>query len=369
MAGTERDGSRGGLIFAAALAAVAVSTVREVRRPPGTERPRPAQPALRDPGSSPAGRDRGRSADRPSEIPANGWKDILWRTWSEIGEDRVLAVGAGVAFYALLAIFPAVTAFVSLYGLFADPASVNEHLSAVRGVLPAEATTLLAEQMQRLAATSGDTLGLGFLVGLGIALWSANAGMKAMFDALNVAYGETEKRGFFALNALTLFFTLGAILFLIAAAAAVVVVPIVLGFVGLGGMTETLVKIARWPVLLVLVALGIAVLYRYGPSRARARWRWVTWGSALAAILFVAVSLGFSWYVENFGGYDETYGSLGAVVVFMTWIWLISVVVLVGAELNAEIEHQTARDSTTGPERPLGTRGAEMADTVGIASS
>lgn len=308
---------------------------------------------------------RGRSAETPSEVPARGWKDILWRTWEEVQRDRVLAVAAGVTFYGLLAIFPFLTAFVSLYGLVADPATVQDHLQTLSGVLPGAAMEIVGGQMQRLAENDDQALGAGFVIGLLIALWSANAGMKAVFDALNVAYDEDEKRGFVALNAVSFFFTLGAIAFILVAIAALVVVPVVLQWVGLGQQAELLIRLARWPILLLLVAVGIAMLYRYGPSRERARWRWITWGAALASVLFIIVSIGFGIYAANFTDYNETYGSLGAVIAFMTWIWLTSTVVLLGAELNAEIEHQTVRDTTTGRPRRRGQRGAVMADTVG----
>jgi membrane protein len=228
---------------------------------------------------------------------------------------------------------------------------------------------VIGEQVKRIASKGDTTLGFTFFTGLGIALWSANAGMKAMFDALNVAYGETEKRSFIRLNLMSLGFTLGAIAFLLVLIAAVVVLPIALKFVGLGDATETIISLARWPALFVCVIAGLAVLYRYGPSRADAKWRWVTVGSVLAAVVWMLTSMAFSWYVSNFGNYNETYGSLGAVVGFMTWIWLSTTIVLVGAELNAEMEHQTARDSTTGPEKPLGARGARMADDVGTAQA
>lgn len=279
--------------------------------------------------------------------------------------DRVLAVAAGVTFYGLLAIFPFLTAFVSLYGLVADPATVQDHLQTLSGVLPGAAMEIVGGQMQRLAENDDQALGAGFVIGLLIALWSANAGMKAVFDALNVAYDEDEKRGFVALNAVSFFLTLGAIAFILVAIAALVVVPVVLQWVGLGQQAELLIRLARWPILLLLVAVGIAMLYRYGPSRERARWRWITWGAALASVLFIIVSIGFGIYAANFTDYNETYGSLGAVIAFMTWIWLTSTVVLLGAELNAEIEHQTVRDTTTGRPRRRGQRGAVMADTVG----
>ncbi len=310
---------------------------------------------------------RGREADTPSAIPARGWKDIAWRVYAEINDDRVVTVAAGVTFYVLLALFPGVGALVALYGLFADAATINDHLATMAGILPSGALEVIGDQIKRITAEGNTTLGLTFFIGLAVSLWSANAGMKAIFDALNIVYDEVEKRSFVRLNALSLTFTAGAIMFLLAAMGAMVVLPIVLDYVWLGQAAEVAARILRWPALLVAVMFGLSVLYRYGPSRAAARWRWVTWGSVLAAILWIAVSMLFSWYAANYGNYNKTYGSLGAVIGFMTWIWISTIVILAGAELNSEMEHQTARDTTTGPEKPLGARGATMADTVGAA--
>jgi membrane protein len=312
-------------------------------------------------------RDRGREADTPSAIPARGWKDIAWRIYAEITDDRLAAVAAGVSFYALLAIFPAIGAVVALYGLFADAATINDHLAGLAGVVPGGALDVVSDQIKRIAAEDNTKLGLAFFVGLAVSLWSANAGMKAIFDALNIVYDEVEKRSFVKLNALSLTFTLGAILFLLVAIGAIGVLPIVLDYIWLGQTAEALLKILRWPALFVAVMLGLALLYRYGPSRSTPRWRWVTWGSALAALVWIVVSMLFSWYAANYGSYNETYGSLGAVIGFMTWIWISTIVILAGAELSSEMEHQTARDTTTGPEKPMGARGATMADTVGAA--
>jgi membrane protein len=312
--------------------------------------------------------DRGRSADTPSEIPVRGWKDILVRTYGEIGEDRVIAIAAGVTFYVLLAIFPAIAALVSLYGLFADPQTISTHLKDAGAVLPGGAVDIIGEQINSLVAQGGKTLGVTVLTGLAISLWSANAGIKALIDALNVVYGEKEKRGFFKLNALSLTFTVGIIAFMLLAMGAMVALPIVLDHVGLGRITEVVIKLARWPVMFLVVGFGIALLYRYGPSRDTAKWRWITWGSALAALVWIVASILFSWYATNFGSYNKTYGSLGAAIGFMTWIWISTIVILLGAELDAEMEHQTARDTTEGPPRPLGARGAKMADTVGEAA-
>jgi membrane protein len=313
--------------------------------------------------------DRGRAADSPTEVPAKGWKDILWRTYEDANKDRILAVAAGVTYFGILALFPAITALVSMYGLFADAITINDHLATLSGIMPAGATEIIGEQVKRIASQGGGTLGFAFFFGLALALWSANAGMKAMFDALNVAYDEEEKRGFFSLNLRSLTFTLGAIVFILLAVGAIVVIPVVLNFVGLGAVAEWLLWLARWPALLAGVVLGLAVLYRYGPSRDKAEWKWLTPGSVVAAVLWLIASMLFSWYVANFGSYNETYGSLGAAIGFMTWMWLSTTIVLLGAELNAEIEHQTAKDTTAGPDRPLGRRGAEVADTLGEAKA
>jgi membrane protein len=271
-----------------------------------------------------------------------------------------------VTFYALLAIFPGIAALVAIYGLIADPSTIGQHLSDLSGVLPGGATDIIGDQLQSLTSQPPGKLGFAFLFGVAVSLWSANAGMKALFDALNVVYGEEEKRSFLKLNAVSLAFTLGALLFMVFALAVIAVLPAVIGYLGLSNAAEWLVSIGKWPILLIGVAL--AVIYRYGPSREKPQWRWVTWGSAAVAIAWLVMSILFSWYAANFGSYNKTYGSLGAVIGFMTWMWLSSTVVLLGAELDAEMEHQTARDTTTGPEKPLGRRGAQAADTVGQAS-
>ena len=311
---------------------------------------------------------RGRSADTPSQIPAQGWKDILLRVYHGISEDRILLVAAGVTFYLLLSIFPGIAALFSIYGLFANPADIAGHLD-VANVAPSGALDVLREEMTRLASNGGTTLGLGFLVSLAVSLWTTNSGVSAIFDALNIVYEEKEKRGVVRFYLTTLTFTLASIVFIILAITVVVLLPVVLNFIPLPGGTDLLVKIARWPILFVLTALALAALYRYGPSRAEARWRWITWGSAFATVVWIAASVLFSWYVASFGSYNKTYGSLGAIIGFMTWIWISIIVVLVGAKLDAEMEHQTVRETTAGQPKPLGRRGARMADTVGPAQA
>ena len=306
---------------------------------------------------------RGRAARRPGEIPPRGWKDIVWRTWREFNQDRIPAVAGGVSFFGLLALFPALGAFVSLYGLFADVGAAREQLNILAGVLPRDVLAFVADQMVRLAGAEGPKLGVAFGISLLVSIWSANAGMKALFDGLNIAYEETEKRGFIKLNLISLGFTFGALLFAALSFSAVIAAPVVLALLHLDG--ELTLAVLRWPLLLTAMVGGLALLYRFGPSREHARWRWLTWGSVASAVLWLVVSMLFSWYVGAYAHYDRIYGSLGAVVGFMTWSWLTTIVVLFGAELNSEMEHQTAVDTTTGKPVVMGLRGAKMADTLG----
>jgi membrane protein len=310
---------------------------------------------------------RGREAETPEQIPARGWQDILWRVVWSISADRILSTSGGVAFFALLAVFPGVAAIVSLYGLFADASTIGSHLTLLSGILPGGVLALIAEQITLIARQENETLGAAFTVGLLVALVSANSGVAALFDALNVVYDEKEKRSLVRFYATTFLFTLAGIVFVILAISAVVVLPLVLKFVGSATITERLMSILRWPILLIALVVSLGFIYRYGPSRREARWRWVTWGSIVAALLWIAASMLFSWYVATFDSYNKTYGSLGAGVGFMMWLWISAVTVLLGGELNAEMEHQTARDTTQGTPKPLGSRGAMMADHVGRA--
>lgn len=304
----------------------------------------------------------GEDANHPTEIPARSWWDILKRAFAEISADRVLAVAAGVAFYALLATVPAITAFVSLYGLVADRSTIIEHLAMLDALLPASAVDMLREQAARIVGAGEAKLSLALAFSLALSLWSANAGMKAMFDSLNVAYDEDETRGFFRLNATSLLFTLGALVFAMLAIAAIAVAPAILSFFYLGPWASWIIWLGRWPLIFLALMLGLALLYRFGPSRKKAKWRWVSPGAIAASLAFVAFSVLFSWYAANFGNYDKTYGSLGAVVALLIWMWLSAAIILAGAELNAEAEQQTHRDTTSGPPKPIGARGAYVAD-------
>lgn len=313
---------------------------------------------------------RGRDADTPAEIPAKGWKDIVWRVYDGIQDDRVFLVAAGVTFYALLALFPATAAIVSLYSLFADASTINEHLRLVSGFLPDGALEVIGDQIKRIASNGQTTLGATFLGTLALSLWGANAGTKSVFDALNVIYKEREKRSFFQLTLRSLVFTLGSIVLVLVALAGIVVIPVALKLLGIPEDSgPALLALLRWPLLYLVVLFALACLYRYGPSRTHPQWRWVTWGSAIAGGLWIAASLLLSWYVANFGNYNATYGSLGAVIGFMIWMWVSTIIVLIGGEINAEMEHQTARDTTEGQRKPIGGRGATMADEVGEARS
>lgn len=309
---------------------------------------------------------RGRLAHAPHRIPLRGWKDIAWRTYQEIGRDRLPAVAGGVTFYTLLALFPAIGVFVSLYGIFADVGVVQKQLADLATVFPQAVVDIIGAQMLRLASRPEASLSLAFLISLLLSVWSANAGMKALFEGLNIAYDEEEKRHFVKRTALTYGFTFGALVFLVVMTAILVAAPVAFDQLGLDEMADLWIPL-RWLVLLIVAAVAFSVVYRFAPCRAQARWRWVSVGGVLAACFWLGGSLGFSWYVNNVAHFDVTYGSLGAVIGFMMWIWFSVMVVLIGAELNAEIEHQTALDSTTGPAAPMGERGAAMADTVGLA--
>lgn len=298
-------------------------------------------------------------------MPALGWRDVFWRLWAQIGEDNVSIVAAGVAFYSMLALFPAISAFVSLFGLIADPSQVEQQFANLQGVIPADAWSILNDQLIAVASAQSRSLGWSALVALLIALWSAGAGVRALMSALNIAYHEHEKRGFFRFYATAFLFTLGIALFGMLALGVIVTVPVVLNLFNLGTIAQWIVGIVPWLVLAAFLAIALAVLYRYGPSRAEPKMRWVSWGATLAALLWIAASLAFSFYVSNFGTYNETYGALGAVMVLLLWLWITAFVVLLGAELNAELEHQTARDTTTGRPKPRGERGAYVADHVG----
>ena len=324
------------------------------------------------PETSPAGAamepGRGRRSKSPFTIPWAGWKDIFWRTYQRIDDDRLLATAGGVVFFGLLAIFPAVTALVSSYGLFADPSTISDNLQTLAMMLPAGTFEIVEDQVARVVSNGNTALGITFLFGLLLAIWSANAGVKSIFDALNVAYEEREKRSFIRLNLMSLAFTVGGIAALLLMVGAVVAFPLALDHLGIAPESKLIAALARWPLLLVILLAALAVLYRFAPSRDAPRWQWLSIGAVTAAILWICGSALLSWYLSKFANYNATYGSLGAAIGLMMWMWVSAIVIMFGAELNSEIERQTLRDTTTGRPRPLGSREAVSADTVGATA-
>jgi len=318
-------------VLATALAVTVAAAVLARKYPAAVSRS-----ALRAVAASPAPPDV--SISRPLGWAQRG-KTVVISVFSGISEHRVLAVAAGVAFYSLLAIFPAIAALVSLYGLFADPHAIANQINQLQNILPGGAIQILHDQLSRLVQRRG-TLGITFAIGLLISLWSANSGVAALFDALNVVRGEKERRSLLKLYGTSLIFTLGGILFVVLAMTVLVVLPIVINFIGAGWSIPAFLPSLRWPVLFILVAFGLALLYRFGPSCSNPKWHWVTFGGLFATLAWLGASYLFSWYTAHFGSYNRTYGSLGAVVGFMTWIWISVIVILVGAELDTATEAQ-----------------------------
>ena len=309
--------------------------------------------------------DRGRGADTPQEIPAKGWKDIAKRTGKEVKADQVPLLAAGVAFYVLLALFPAIIAGVSIYGLVADPQTVRDQINRLAETLSPETAKLIGTQIQQVTSSAGGALGLATVIGILTALWSASSGMKALITGVNLAYDETEGRKFVKLRGLSILMTLGAMVLLGVALALIV------GFPAVPDSWPTPLQwtaaILRFVLLAVLLMAGLAALYRYAPDRDSPKWGWASPGSVVATVLWVLASVGFSVYVNAFGNYNKTYGALAGIIILMFWLYLTAFVVLVGAELNAEMELQTAKDTTAGPEQPLGDRDAHAADHVAEA--
>jgi membrane protein len=307
---------------------------------------------------------RGRQADRPSDIPALGWRDILLRVKDEAKDDNVSLLSGGVAFFAMLSLVPGLVAVVSIYGLVADPSDVERQANDLTKALPTDAQRLVVEQLRTVVSSSKSGLGLAAIAAIVLALWSASSAVKHLIEAVNTAYGEREERGFVKLRGLSILLALGAALFMAAAIALIAFVPAALGDTSLGTAARFALNIMRWPLLAFGMIVGLAIVYKLGPDRDDPKFRWISWGAVAATVAWILASILFSVYAANFGNYNKTYGSLGAVIVLMLWLYLTANVVLLGAELNAEMEHQTAKDSTVGPDRPLGQRGGRMADEV-----
>ena len=308
---------------------------------------------------------RGRDAEHPGKIPPGGWMDVLWRAWNEVSDANLFLVAGGVTYAVLLALFPGLAALVAIYGLVLDPSQVERQVSALSGVLPEESKQLLIDELHKLISTSSGTLGLSAAFGLVLALWSASRGMSGLITSLNIAYEEKERRGFFKLNLLALGLTIALVLGGLVVIALVAVLPAAVQLIGLRDATRWLLLGLEWPLLLVVVMFGLAAIYRYAPAREKPQWRWVSPGAIAATSLWIIGSIAFTVYVANFNSYDKTYGSLGGVVILLTWLYLSAFVVLLGAAINAQSEKQTRRDSTDGSPVPMGRRGARAADTLG----
>ncbi|WP_299629264.1 YihY/virulence factor BrkB family protein [uncultured Tateyamaria sp.] len=308
---------------------------------------------------------RGRDAQSPTGITPQGWLDIGWRIWTRVSKHSLGLIAAGIAFYGLLSLFPAITASVALVGLIFDPTLLLEHSQFLLAALPEAAAEIISTQLRQVAGAGDEPLGWTALIATALALWSASKAVGSLMQGLNIINDETETRGIVRLKAVTVALTLSLLLVLVLSVIVVAAIPTALVFVGVSQQIADLALVLRWPVMFAIGTVSIAVMYRYGPSRRAAQWRWLSLGALLACALWVAGSYGFSLYVESFGAYNRTFGALAGVVIVLTWLWLSAFVVLLGALLDAELEAQTKHDTTVGPARPMGARGAYKADTLG----
>jgi membrane protein len=310
----------------------------------------------------------GRFAESPGAIPRKGWFDVVKRVFKQISEDNIGIAAAGVAFYAFLSIFPTIAATIAIYGLIVDPQTAEQQMTGLANVLPQQAAQLLQDQLRQIARSSSAALSWGLVFSVLLSLWSANKGTAVLFQAINIAYNEEYRRGFLKGNSITLLFTLLGIVVAIISMALVIALPALTNQLKLSGVLQAVILIARWIILATVLIGTLAILYRFAPDREKPRWQWVSWGSVIATVFWLAGSWGFSFYVKNFGNFNATYGSLAAVVILLLWFNLSSFIILLGAEINSELERQTMRDSTTGKPLPMGKRGATDADSLGEAA-
>ncbi|MCO6383353.1 YihY/virulence factor BrkB family protein [Oceanicola sp. 502str15] len=308
--------------------------------------------------------DTGEFAERPRHIPARGWLTIGKRVWAEMGADHLSLIAAGVAFYGLLALFPAITALMAVAGLLFEADDVISRIETISAIVPEAAAEIIIGQATAVTGSEEGGLGLAALVGFTLAIWSASKGVGSLMEGINVAYDEEETRGFVALTVTRLGLTLFLVVGMIAGLSATIILPSLLQLLTLGPTTEVLIGLVRWAVLLLMTALGLSILYRFAPSRPAAKWRWLSPGALLATVLWVVASAGFAVYVQNFGSYQETFGALAGAIILLMWLWISALLVLLGAELNAETEAQTRVDTTVGQPMPMGARGAVKADTL-----
>lgn len=307
---------------------------------------------------------KGHRADKPSEIPAKGWKEIGYRVVSQLKTDHVQIVSAGVGFYFFMAIFPTIVAALSIYGLLMDPAQIQDHVNGLTGILPGEASGMIESIMEPIVSKPSQTLGWGLVFSLLLSIWSANQGTKALFEGINIAYNEEDNRSFFKKTGMTFLFTFAGIILGLLCILIVILFPAITDFIHLGSTVETVLGWTRWIILALIIVFALGLVYKKAPDRDNPEIKWVSWGSVIATVLWILGSLLFSWYVKNFGSYDDMYGSFASVIVMLLWLFLTSFIILLGAEINSEMEHQTAKDTTVGPDEPIGERGGYHADHV-----
>lgn len=309
-------------------------------------------------------RQKGHNAEKPEEIPASGWKEIGSRVVSQIKKDHVKIVSAGVGFYFFMALFPTLVAALSIYGLVSDPASIESHISALSGILPGEATGMIDSFIKPIVSKPAQTLGWGLIFSVLLSLWSANQGTSALFEGVNIAYNERDDRSLVKRTGVTLLFTFGGIILWLFSILIIVLFPAFIDKIHLGSTVETMFGWARWVILAFIIIFALGIIYKNAPDRDDPEIKWVSWGSVIATILWIGGSLLFSWYVKNFGSYDDMYGSFAAVIIMLFWLFLTAFIILLGAEINSEMEHQTRKDTTVGPDEPMGERGGYHADHV-----
>lgn len=302
------------------------------------------------------------TSDSPFKFSWRDWWAAAQRTWVSSHKDNVSVVAAGVAFFSLIAVFPLISAAISIFSYFADPGDVDDITQTVKALMPGQAFDVIQNQIVTVLDAPNQALGLGIFISLSVAVFSAGAGIRAMMRAMNIAYEETEKRNFFLFYAYAILMTLGSFIFIWLSLLVIVGVPAALNFINLTDTAEMVARYLPWVVLVMVFGFSVGVMYRFGPSRRPARKRWIFPGIFFATMAWLFISYGFSKFVAEFGNYNATYGSLSAVVILLVWLWLTANVIIIGAELNSELERQTIVDTTRGPLRALGQRGATMAD-------
>ncbi len=307
---------------------------------------------------------RGRKAEKPKQIPKKGWQEVALRVKDQFSKDHILIVSAGTAFFFFLAIFPTIAAALSIYGLIMDPVEVGQQMNQLGTILPDQARQVISDILERQSAKSGSALGWSLVLSILISLWTSNIGTRALFKGLNITYNEKDERGFLKVSGISLLFTIGGIIIGFVALGIVVAFPAFINNFGLPSTLERTIQLLRWPILALMVMSALSIVYKVAPSRSNPQIRWASWGAVVATLLWLIGSLLFNLYVSNFGTLDATYGSFAAVIILMLWFFLTAFIILLGAEINAEMEHQTSKDTTIGEDKPMGERGAYHADHV-----